>query len=129
MTDETTATTGQTDYERIGGGPAVGAVVDELYRRLTADEHLTHYFQDVSLPELKRHQALMITTILGGPNRYDGRPLDEAHTPLGISDADYDRVGAHLMSCLQDAGVPHDIQGRVGDALGQVRGSIVTQPN
>ena len=26
-----------TDYERIGGGPAVGAVVEDLYRLLTAD--------------------------------------------------------------------------------------------
>jgi hemoglobin len=116
------------DYERIGGGSAVSAVVDDFYRRLTADPEVSHYFDEVSLPTLKRHQTLMITAILGGPNRYDGRPLDVAHAPLRISDADYDRVGTHLMASLQDAGVPDDIQGRVGDALGQVRGAIVTQP-
>ena len=114
-----------TDYDRIGGGPAVGAVVEELYRRLTADDQVSHYFDDVSLAALKRHQALMITTILGGPDHYDGRPLDEAHVPLGITDGDYDRVGGHLIACLQDAGVPDDIQGRVGAALGQARGAIV----
>ena len=112
------------DYERIGGGPAVSAVVDEFYRRLTADEQVSHYFDEVSLATLKRHQALMITTILGGPNQYDGRDLDEAHAPLAITEADYHRVGSHLMSCLEDAGVPDDIQGRVGVALGQVRDSI-----
>ena len=117
------------DYERIGGGPAVSAVVDEFYQRLTADDQVGHYFQEVSLPTLKRHQVLMITTILGGPNQYDGRPLDEAHKPLGITDSDYQRVGSHLMSCLQDAGVPDDIQGRVGVALGQVRDSIVASPS
>lgn len=116
-----------TDYDRIGGGPAVGAVVEDLYRRLTADEQVSHYFDDVSLPTLKRHQTLMITTILGGPNGYDGRPLDEAHAPLAINDADYDRVGGHLMASLQDAGVPDDVQDRVGAALGQVRGAIVTE--
>lgn len=117
------------DYERIGGGPAVSAVVDEFYRRLTADEQVSHYFDEVSLPTLKRHQALMITTILGGPNQYDGRTLDEAHAPLSITEADYHRVGSHLMSCLEDAGVPDDIQGRVGVALGQVRDSIVSSPS
>jgi hemoglobin len=114
------------DYERIGGGPAVGAVVDEFYRRLTTDEQVSHYFDDVSLPTLKRHQVLMITTILGGPNQYDGRALDEAHAPLGITETDYQRVGSHLIACLEDAGVPDDIQGRVGAALGQVRASIVS---
>lgn len=115
-----------TDYDRIGGGPAVGAVVEEFYRRLTADDQVSHYFKDVSLPVLKRHQALMVTSILGGPDRYDGRPLDQAHAPLCISHSDYDRVGSHLMSCLQDAGVPRDIRDRVGTALGQARASIVT---
>jgi len=114
------------DYQRIGGGPAVSAVVDEFYRRLTADEQVSHYFDDVSLPTLKRHQVLMITTILGGPNEYDGRALDEAHAPLNITESDYQRVGSHLISTLDDAGVPDDIQGRVRDALGEVRGSIVT---
>jgi hemoglobin len=126
-TDYETTDNETTDYDRIGGGPAVGAVVDELYRRLTSDDQVSHYFEDVSLPALKRHQALMITSILGGPDRYDGRALDEAHTPLAISHADYDRVGSHLIACLKDAGVPDDIQGRVGEALGQARGSIVTQ--
>jgi hemoglobin len=114
------------DYERIGGGVAVSAVVDEFYRRLTADDQVGHYFDGVSLPTLKRHQTLMITAILGGPNRYDGRPLDEAHAPLAINDSDYNRVGSHLVACLTDAGVPDDIKGRVADALGQVRGLIVT---
>ena len=116
------------DYEQIGGGPAVSAVVDEFYRRLTADDQVSHFFDGVSLPELKRHQVLMITKILGGPDGYDGRPLDEAHAPLGITEADYERVGSHLMSTLDDAGVPEDIQGRVRVALGQVEDSIVSAP-
>lgn len=117
------------DYERIGGGPVVREAVDEFYRRLTADDQVSHYFKDVSLSDLKRHQVLMITTILGGPNRYEGRGLEEAHAPLAISESDYQRVGAHLLSTLDDAGVPADIQGRVGEALGQVQSSIVTNPN
>lgn len=39
----------------------------------------------------------------------------------------YRRVGTHLIECLQDAGVPDDIQDRVGAALGQARGSIVAR--
>ena len=115
-------------YERIGGAPAVTAVVDELYVRLTADDQVGHYFTEVDLPSQKRHMVLMLTKVLGGPDSYRGRALDEAHQPLGISHGDYDRVGSHLMSTLDDAGVPEDIQGRVGVALGQVRDSIVTAP-
>ena len=116
-----------TDYERIGGGPAVSAVVDALYARLTVDPQVGHYFEDIALPEQKRHMILMLTKVLGGPDTYDGRPLDVAHQPLGISDPDYDRVGETLMGILGEVGVPDDIQGRVGDVLGAVRPQVVSQ--
>jgi hemoglobin len=115
-----------TDYDRIGGGPAVSAVVDTLYARLTVDPQVGHYFENVSLPEQKRHMILMLTKVLGGPDTYDGRALDEAHQPLGISDADYDRVGETLMGILGEVGVPDDVQGRVGEVLGSVRPLVVS---
>lgn len=114
-------------YERIGGGPAVTAVVDELYRRLVADDEVGHYFTDIDLPAQKRHMVLMLTTVLGGPDGYGGRTLEEAHQPLGISDPDYDRVGTTLVTILAEAGVPDDIQHDVGDVLGAVRPQVVNQ--
>lgn len=116
-----------TDYERIGGGAAVSAVVDALYDKLTVDPQVGHYFENVSLPDQKRHMTLMLTKVLGGPDTYGGRPLDVAHQPLGITDPDYDRVGATLMGILGDVGVPDDIQGRVVDVLGAVRPQVVHQ--
>jgi hemoglobin len=115
------------DFERIGGAPAVTAVVDELYVRLTADPLVGHYFETIDLPQQKRHMVLMLTKVLGGPDTYQGRPLDEAHQPLGISDADYDRVGEHLMGILGEAGAPDDIRDRVVGVLGAVRPQVVTQ--
>jgi hemoglobin len=106
-----------TDYERIGGGPAVSAVVDSLYARLTVDPLVGHYFEHISLPDQKRHMILMLTKVLGGPDTYDGRP----------SDADYDRVGETLMGILGELSVPDDIQGRVVEVLGAVRPQVVSQ--
>jgi hemoglobin len=115
------------DYERIGGATAVTAVVDELYARLVPDAQVGHYFTDIDIPRQKRHMVLMLTTVLGGPDNYFGRPLDEAHQPLGINEADYERVGEHLMAILDEVGVPDDIRGRVVDVLTAVRPQVVSQ--
>lgn len=112
-------------FDRIGGAPAVSAVVDELYARLTTDDLVGHYFDGIDLPVQKRHMVLMLTKVLGGPDEYTGRPLDEAHQPLGIDDADYDRVGEVLLGILDEVGVPADIRSDVGDVLGAVRPQIV----
>ena len=115
------------DFERIGGTPAVTVVVDDLYVRLGADPLVGHFFADIDLPQQKRHMVLMLTKVLGGPDTYAGRALDEAHQPLGISDADYDRVGEHLLGALGEAGVPDDIRGHVVEVLGVVRPQVVHQ--
>ncbi|HMI33836.1 MAG TPA: group 1 truncated hemoglobin [Propionibacteriaceae bacterium] len=68
------------DYEIIGGGSAVSAVVNDFYGRVLGDSQLAPYFEEVDLARLKRHQVLLVTKLLGGPDNYTGRPLDEATT-------------------------------------------------
>ncbi|HEY3504257.1 MAG TPA: group 1 truncated hemoglobin [Actinocatenispora sp.] len=120
MTDETT-----TDYARIGGGDAVRQVVGQFYEKVLADAELAGFFTGVDLAKLKRHQALLIAQVLGGPAAYDGRELGAAHRGLGISKDHFGRVVVHLVAALREAGVPEDVIGRVGEALGGTEADIV----
>jgi hemoglobin len=97
------------DYDAIGGGPAVSAVVNDFYERVLGDSQLVSYFEGIDIPRLKRHQVLLVTQVLGGPNNYDGRSLKEAHEGLGIDHDDFTRVAGHLTGAMREAGVPDDI--------------------
>jgi hemoglobin len=113
------------DYDAVGGGPAVSAVVNDFYRRVLADPGLAPYFEGVDMVRLKRHQALLVTQVLGGPENYTGRPLGEAHAGLGIDHDDFTAVVGHLASAMKDAGVPDDIIGRAGAAVAATESVIV----
>ena len=113
MTEQTAVS----DYDAIGGGAAVRVVVDDFYQRVLGDSQLAPYFEGVDIPSLKRHQALLVGQVLGGPPTYDGRSLREAHNGLGITKEHFDLVVGHLAAALQDAGVPNDIIGRAGTAV------------
>jgi hemoglobin len=108
MSDQTTRAA-VSDYDAIGGGPAVSAVVNDFYERVLGDPQLAPYFEGVDMPRLKRHQVLLVTQVLGGPDNYDGRPLDEAHADLGVDHDDFAAVAGHLTGAMRDAGVPEDI--------------------
>ena len=114
-----------TDYEAVGGGPAVSIVVDDFYQRVQADPQLSHYFVGVDMPRLKRHQALLVGQVLGGPPDYDGRSLQDAHAGLGVTEGDFDLVVGHLAAALQAAGVPDAIIGRAGAAVVATKPDIV----
>jgi len=108
MSDQTTSG-GLSDYDLVGGGPAVSAVVNDFYERVLHDPQLAQYFEGVDLARLKRHQVLLISQVLGGPADYDGRPLDQAHAGLGISHDDLAAVVSHLVAAMREARVPEDI--------------------
>jgi hemoglobin len=118
----------KSDYDRIGGGPAVRAVVDRFYELVLADADLAPFFVGVDLSGLRRHQALLISQVLGGPAEYSGRELHAAHADLPITAEHFGAVVAHLMTALTEAGVPAEVIARVGEALGAAEKDIVTQP-
>ena len=87
-------------YERIGGGPAVKELVDRFYDRVLADKRLARYFT-TDMHRLKWHQASLLATLLGGPDRYQGRELGAAHQRLRIRRRHYGRVAHHLTGTME----------------------------
>jgi hemoglobin len=113
------------DYDRIGGASAVSVVVNNFYEKVVADPQLSDFFTQVDMPRLKRHQVLLISYVLGGPAKYDGRELRDAHADLPITAEHFKLVVAHLVAALEEAGVPEEIIGRLGDALAGTEQDIV----
>ncbi len=126
VTEETTPTS---HYERIGGAAAVKAAVELFYDKVLVDPELAGYFTDVNMPEQRRHLALMLAVVLGGPNEYAGRGLAEAHQPLDIPPAHYAKVCGHLTVTLTELGVPADIIADVQVVLAQVQDQVVSTRN
>jgi hemoglobin len=115
----------QSDYEAVGGAPAITAVVGRFYELVVADERLAGYFEGVEMHRLKRHQVALVSQVMGGPVEYEGRELRAAHQGMGISTEDFAAVVDHLVTALTEAGVPSEIIGRVGVALGGTEADIV----
>lgn len=120
------SSTAQTDYDLIGGGRAVSALVDRFYELVLGDPELAPFFTNTDMTKLKRHQVLLVSQVMGGPADYEGRELREAHAGLNISNGDFARVVTHLVTALQDAAVPADVIDRVGTVLGGTKPDIVS---
>lgn len=116
----------QSDYDAVGGGPAISAVVDRFYQLIIADPRLAPFFEGVDMPALKRHQVFLVSQVMGGPVEYSGRELGEAHARLHVSGDDFEAVVGHLVQALKDFDVPADIIDRVVTALAATRADIVT---
>ena len=112
-------------YEQLGREQGIGAAVQEFYERVVADPQLAPYFAGTDMTTLRRHQTALLVQVTGGPVRYEGRDLVQAHAGLGISPDDFDRVVVHLAGTLTDLGVDAAVVEQVGAALGAHREAIV----
>jgi hemoglobin len=113
-------------YEEIGGRAALRAVVDAFYDRLLADPELAWLF---TVGVGVRHRAFVVTALgeaLGGPERYWGPLLADAHRDLGITDAQFYRAAAHLSGAMDEMGVPRPLADRVIVIVAKLRPAIVT---
>lgn len=113
-------------YQAIGGRAAVVAAVEGFCGRLLADPTLSPYFPAGFGP---RHRAYLVTVLgeaLGGPERYRGPSIADAHRGLGISDAHFDRTAAHLGATLDDLGVPGHLAESIIEIVAGLRPAVVT---
>jgi hemoglobin len=116
-------------FERVGGGPAIRAAVDRFYELVLADATLAPFFTSTDMPRQKGHMAALLTTVLGGPDNYQGRDLGVAHRGMGITSAQYQLVCGYLVQTFTEFEVDADIIADAGAVLTQVAPSIIEEPD
>ena len=115
--------------QRIRYAGGLRRVVDKLYPRVLADPSLLFYFKqldDERLKGLRWHMLTLLAVVTGGPSKYQGRDLREAHAHLLITGDAFDRVVWHLQATLQELEVGRDDQQAILAAVRARRGEVVT---
>ncbi|MFM8331561.1 MAG: group I truncated hemoglobin [Candidatus Methylumidiphilus sp.] len=69
-------------FEQLGGVGAVDAAVDIFYRKVLADERISHFFDDVDMDKQAGKQKAFLTMAFGGPHHYTGQDMRNAHAHL-----------------------------------------------
>lgn len=100
-------------YERIGGHAAMNVAVDVFYRKVLDDLCIRYFFEDVDLDLQRVKQKRFLSMVCGGPHKYTGKQMREAHAhllALGLNDEHFDHVIDHLKASLEECGVgPADV--------------------
>jgi hemoglobin len=112
--------------DRLGGRAGVQRAVIGLYERILDDTELAGYFDDVDMTTLRTHMVdFLIAALTGAAHGYSGRPLDQAHEDLGVTDAAFDRIVFHLSAVLAEVGAERDIVEQVVELLSPLRPMVV----
>ena len=115
----------QTLYERLGGKPAITAVVDDFIANVAADTRINRRFGGTDIPRLKMMLVEQICAGSGGPCTYTGRDMKTTHTGMNIQGAEFDALVEDLVKSLDKFKVPAREKGELLGVLGPMKGDIV----
>jgi hemoglobin len=94
--------------DKIGGPEAAMSVlipaVEIFYTKLLSDERIKHYFEGIDTDRLKTKQVEFLAYVFGGPTRYTGKDIAEAHKQMieeqGLNETHFDIVAGHFKDTL-----------------------------
>ena len=115
-------------YQRLGGEPAIGAVIDAFLNRVAGDDRINGRFINVDLARLKRLLVEFVSNATGGKVEYTGRDMHDAHAGYQLVDEEFDALVEDLAGALKELNVPAKEQNELLGALGPLRQKIVNPP-
>ncbi len=118
---------GKSLFMRLGGKPAIRAVVEDFVGNVAMDSRINGYFAKTNLPRLRRLLVEQICAGSGGPCKYTGRSMKVTHRGLGIRGSDFAALVEDLTMSLNKFGVPAREQGELLAILGPMRKDIVSR--
>jgi hemoglobin len=103
-------------YDRLGGAYSIAALVDDFIERLLVNEVLNanpaikEARDRVPKAGLKFRVTALVSQVTGGPEKYAGRSMKEAHAHLHITEAEWQAMLADFKKSLARFKVPEPEQ-------------------
>lgn len=132
VAEEKAQTSEKSLYDRLGGVYAIATVVDvfidKLYVNdiLNANPMIKEAHERVSGAALKYQVTSLVCQLTGGPEKYNGRNMVDAHKHLNISNEEWDAMVTDFVTILNEFKVPEKEQQELLALLGPSKADVVT---
>jgi len=130
-----TATVAATDtakpatlYERLGGQPAITAVIDSFVVIVGKDNRINKKFAKSDGGRVKRLLVEQVCAATGGPCTYTGRSMKDTHKNMGVTEGEFNALVEDLTTTLNAFNVQKKEQDELLGALATMKGDIVEVP-
>lgn len=112
-------------YEEIGGKETLSKVFGLAITRIYNDPEIGHYFKEVPKRHLRMQLVNQVCELIGGPCKYDGMTMEEAHKGHQISDREFNRLVEYVQGAMRDIGLSLQQENRILRKLAPLKKQIV----
>jgi hemoglobin len=112
-------------YERLGGMDSIAGVVEDFRDRVAKDDRINQKFAKTDLVRLRQMLVDQVCEAAGGPCKYTGRSMKEAHAGMRVTSGEFDALVQDLVATLNHLNVGKAEQDEILSVLGPLKTDIV----
>ena len=116
-------------YDRLGKEEGITKVVDDFVAAVGANDKyppkLKEHFKRPDVAGLKKKLVDQIGQATGGPQKYTGKTMKDAHKGLGITNDDFKALVESLVEALKKNKVGNEEQKELLGLLGTMKDDVI----
>ncbi|MCU6434097.1 group 1 truncated hemoglobin [Undibacterium sp. Jales W-56] len=114
-------------YQELGAKTGISKIVEDFLPIVLADTRINAAFKDTDMERL----ALMLTEqfceVSGGPCKYSGKSMTEAHKELNVTNAQFNALAEDLQIAMEKNHIPSSVSNKLVAKLAPMQRPIVTK--
>lgn len=116
----------QNYYDQFGGKAGITALINTFVDNVANDPHINYYFAHTNIPHLKYELVQQVCMAVGGPCKYTGQSMVEAHKHLQVTTAAFNYLAQDMIDAMDAHRIPIGAQNYLLSLLAPMEPQIVT---
>lgn len=112
-------------YHQLGGEKGIEDIVDNFINEISFDPDIVTFFDGTDIERLREKLVEQFCAESGGPCEYTGDSMQDVHTGMNITKAQFNRTVELLQVAMDKAGIPQIAQNRLIRSLAPMRSDII----
>ncbi|MEY2342569.1 group 1 truncated hemoglobin [Acidithiobacillus sp. IBUN Pt1247-S3] len=113
-------------YDQFGGKAGVTALINTFVGNVANDPHINYYFAHTNIPALKYALVNQVCMAVGGPCKYTGPSMTDAHRGLQVTTAAFNYLSQDMIDAMDTHRIPIGAQNYLLAILASLEPQIVT---
>ena len=114
-------------YHDLGEQDGLTKVIDFAVTAWATDRRISDQFENINFDWFKGRLLAQFCELTGGPCKYPGRDMYNAHKGLHLNTAQFDALVEDLQTAMDQAAIPFRTQNRLLALLAPMKRQVVTQ--
>jgi hemoglobin len=113
-------------FNELGGKAGLTKIVDDFMPLVMADTRINRFFEKTDQVKLKAMLVDQFCELTGGPCKYTGRDMYEAHDGMGVRNAHFNALAEDLQMAMEKNNVPSSVANQLVAKLAPMQRPITS---